>query len=67
MHIGFKPYKGVSSNNQSIDPISSRVSVSNPIREYLQINNLLHDEEVTKVSNPIREYLQISLVWLRKL
>ena len=33
--------------------------VSNPIREYLQINFIKENRGVNEVSNPIREYLQI--------
>ena len=33
----FKPYKGVSSNNEKYGDVVGGFSVSNPIREYLQM------------------------------
>ena len=38
---------------------TSPKEVSNPIREYLQINDMGYNRESQKVSNPIREYLQM--------
>ncbi len=55
----FKPYKGVSSNVRNDKNIDCRKKVSNPIREYLQIERITKWNGAKRVSNPIREYLQM--------
>ncbi len=40
--------------------MATKRSVSNPIREYLQINQVFLALFLVLVSNPIREYLQIA-------
>ena len=58
---GFKPYKGVSSNVWMTINSWSYLTVSNPIREYLQISKVVSLIFFILVSNPIREYLQIHI------
>ena len=58
----FKPYKGISSNVSKSQMVRSFMTVSNPIREYLQIHSRKVKQRFRDVSNPIREYLQIVLL-----